>query len=530
MEKYKSDVVIVGGGLAGIATALELLDAGKSVTLLDRSTEDRFGGLAKESFGGVFIVDSPNQKKNGIKDSIELAWSDWCSFAEFDENDELPKKWARKLIENSERDIFYWLKERSVGFFPVVHWVERGVYRPGNSVPRFHMIWGTGQELIIQLVKRLYAHPKREKLQIYFSHKVEDFISQNGQVVGVRGDNFEAIGSSVVMACGGYGGNLEHIKNSWPTYLGSAPDKMLNGSHEFADGMLHDKVKGVGGNLTHMEKMWNYAAGVHHPRPFRDNHGLSLVPPKSALWMDHRGKRIGPRPLITSFDTSDLVTNICKTEKKYSWQILNQKIALKELAVSGSEFNKAIREKNFFGFIKSILFGNKELVEDLTSNCEDFVVAGSIEELASKMTTKNFGEKIDPEFLKSEIKKYDDQIDRGLKYHNDDQLRRIAMARNYRGDKVRTCKFQKILDPKAMPLIAIREFIVSRKSLGGMQTDLESKVLSSDGTVIKGLYAVGEAAGFGGGGMHGKRALEGTFLAGCILTAQSAAKSIRSNV
>jgi len=316
------------------------------------------------------------------------------------------------------------------------------------------------------------------------------------------------------------------VRENWDEEWGTPPKIILNGSHHFSDGLLHDAVQKHGGNITHLNKQWNYAAGVHHPNPKRPNHGLSLVPCPSALWLNSKGKRIGPEPMVTGFDTRRLVTQVCQQPGQYSWQVLNWKIAVKELAVSGSQYNDAIKNKNIIAFLKMALLGNKSLVEDLTKNCKDFVVADSVEELAEKMNQLNGSNDINPNTLRYTVDKYDNIIKGGQSYHNDDQLRRITQLRQYRGNKVRTCKFQAIDDSRCGPLIAIREFILSRKSLGGIQTNLKSQALNAQGDIIPGLYATGEAAGFGGGGIHGKRTLEGTFLGGCILTARKSAQAI----
>ncbi len=533
-EKIQADVAIVGGGLAGIVAALDLLDNGKSVILVERGKKENFGGLAKLSFGGVFMVDTPHQRRLGIRDSVNLAMSDWNSCAGFDNTKEfdLPKKWAELYVNRSTEDIYNFFKKRSVSFFPVVHWVERGLFKPGNSVPRFHMVWGTGKGLIDSLVMHLLAHKNVSKLNLIFDHRVTRIITDKKRVTGCvakeekTGRVTEIYSDQLILASGGIAGDLKRVRKLWDKSLGNPPDVILNGSHHYALGDMHDVARKLGANLVHQEKMWNYAAGVHHPQGDKDFHGLSLVPPKSALWMNYEGRRIGPVPLITGFDTKFLVEEICKQKKKYSWQILNWKIAVTELAVSGSEFNEAIRDKKIFQFLKQVRFGNKKLVEDLTANCKDFVVANSLPELVEKMNILNKDNSVKLELLEKEIQEWDSMIERGVKYHNDDQLRRLAQLRNYGGDKMRTCKPQKILDGAAMPLIAIREFILTRKSLGGIQTDLESRVLDKNGKVIQGLYAVGETAGFGGGGLHGKGALEGTFLGGCAITARSAVRSI----
>ncbi|GLQ30144.1 FAD-binding dehydrogenase [Litoribrevibacter albus] len=531
-NEYQCDAVIVGGGVAGITAAIELLDANQQVILLDRDTEANFGGLAKESFGGMFMVNTPEQRRTGIKDSPELALHDWLHFAEFDPEDKWPRAWAECYVHESLEMIYHWLKDRGVRFFPVVHWVERGLYTPGNSVPRFHMVWGTGHGLITALIDHLISHPNVQNLRCLFEHRVDDVLLKGGRVVGCVGldethcQQFQILADNTVVATGGINGCLEKVRQHWDSEWQSAPETILNGSHHYSDGRLHEAVSHHGARVTHLDRQWNYAAGVHHPRPKRDNHGLSLVPCPSALWVNALGERIGPEPMVTGFDTRRLVTQVCQQPGQFSWQILNKKIAIKELAVSGSEFNDAIKNKDLLAFLKMAVMGNESLVDDLTRHCSDFVMADSLEELVEKINQQNQGFSMDLSTLNDELQTYDQMIDRGKTYLNDDQLRRIAQLRHYRGNRLRTCKYQKILDPKAGPLIAIREFILSRKSLGGLQTNLKSQVLNHQGEVIPGLYAAGEASGFGGGGIHGKRTLEGTFLGGCILTARKSAQAI----
>ncbi len=533
---YQSDVIVVGGGIAGIVTALELLETGQRVVLLDRDEESELGGLANWAFGGMFFVDTPVQRKSGIRDSIDLATRDWYSFAEFEESEVWGRKWADQFIHLTTRHGYEWLKQRGISFFPVVNWVERGMFTRGNSVPRFHLLWGTGYALAQTMIKHLRGHKNIDKLQMLFRHRVVDIVTENKTIRGVSGvceddgTPFTATADVVVIASGGMGGSIERVKDNWYHAWGTPPETLLNGSHQYAIGDLHDAAGRLDGNIVNLDKQWNYAAGVHAPKPRMPDHGLSLVPAKSALWLNYRGERFKPVPLITAFDTRYLVERICAEEVKHSWQILNMKIAKKEFAISGSEHNPAIRDKKLFQFLKNILLGNKKLVDDMIANCPDFVVADSLDELVERMNALDGPGSVDPDVLKDAVQEYDKNIERGPKFHNDDQLRRIAQTRQYRGDRVRTCKFQKIYDKSALPLIAIRVFILSRKSLGGIQTDLEGRVLTKpvDGqqSSIDGLYAVGEAAGFGGGGMHGLRALEGTFLSGCVITARVAAKSI----
>jgi predicted oxidoreductase len=529
---YKADAVVIGGGLAGIATALELLDHNKSVVLIERAGEEKFGGLARVSFGGVFVVGSPEQKHAGVKDSVDLALRDWIAYGELGEGDVWPRRWAEAYIARSLDMVRRWLYRHSVTFFPVLNWAERGLDQPGNSVPRFHIVWGTGRGLVLGLLKHLYTHPNRQKLELCFHHRVTDLAQTAGRFTGCSGIDessgreFTATGEFAVIAAGGIAGNLEMVRKYWCKEWGEPPEHLLNGSHPAADGALLEVISGRGGNVTHLEKMWNYAAGVHHWKPQHELHGLSIVPPKSALWVNYEGRRMGPPAMVTGFDTRYLVETICKQTKKYSWQVLNWKIAKKEFAVSGSEFNAAIRDKKRIKFLLSLLLGNPGLVREFIDNCPDFVIASSVPELVEKMNGLTGTGDIDGKLLAEEIRRYDDQIERGPAFHNDDQLRRIAHARQYRGDRVRTCKFAKIDDSKGRPLIAIREFILTRKSLGGIQTDLSSRVLDRNGEVMPGLYAVGEAAGFGGGGIHGLRSLEGTFLGGCIFSGRLAGQSI----
>jgi len=321
---------------------------------------------------------------------------------------------------------------------------------------------------------------------------------------------------------------MEKVRKHWHTDWASPPETILNGSHQYSDGAVHDKVSALGGNVTHLDLMWNYAAGIPHPYPKRENHGLSLVPPKSALWLNYRGERIGPMPLVTAFDTRYLVTKICEQEKQYSWQVMNRKIAYKELGVSGSEFNEGIKNKKIFTFLYSLIKGNVHLIKTLEKDSPNYITAQSPEELVKKMNQLTGTEDVKLENLLASINSYDDNFNCGKKIWNDEQIRRILHTREYRGDKKRTLKPQKLNDKRAYPLIAIREFILSRKSLGGIQTNLHSQVLrlpaeNREQVPFDNLYAVGEAAGFGGGGSHGKRALEGTFLTSCIFTAKKAA-------
>jgi predicted oxidoreductase len=530
VPEERVDVVVVGAGITGLVVTLELLeqlDAGRRILLLDRCEPAEVGGLAREAFGGMFMVDTHEQRRSGINDSVELALEDWRRVAEFTDDDEWPRRWAEEYVARARDEVGDWLKRYGVRFFPVVNWAERGVYGDGNSVPRFHLTWGTGKALVDGMWSAIERHRTRGRLDVRFGAKVTELLSDGEAVTGCRLESgTEIAADQVVIAAGGIGGNLELIRREWPSELGDPPKDILMGSHYYADGAMHEEVKRIGGNVTHISRMWNYADAVRHPNPRRPRHGLKLIPPRSGLVLDPTGKRYGPIPLIPTFDAYYALQRMCEDPRAYYWMVCNWKIARRELDVSGGEHNPQIREKRLVRFLLSVLLGKPTLVRYFINNCPDFVTARSLPELAQRMQEVTGDGALDVAQMEREVNRYDATVDRGRPLFNDDQLRRIQSLRNWRGDRLRTAAFQKIVDPKAMPLIAIRMTVMARKSLGGIQTDLESRVLRPDGEPIPGLYAAGEAAGFGGGGMHGKRSLEGTFLGGCVFSGRLAARSL----
>lgn len=529
MSGQESDVVIVGAGIAGLVAAHECLERGKSVTLVDRHTAEDVGGLARTAFGGMALVDTPVQRRMGVKDSPELALSDWHNFAEFGDADTWPRKWAEAYVEQSAERVFHWLREKGLRFMPAVNWVERGNFIPGNSVPRYHILWGTGLGLVERFTELLEAHDNRNKLRYVFGCRVNDLIVTDGRVAGCRavieetGEACEFLGSQTMVATGGINGNLQKVRDNW--YWGNAPSDILNGSHPYCDGAMHEVVEQKGGTVTHLENMWNYAAGIPHPFPKFDGHGLSLIPCKSALWLDHAGNRIGPEPLITGFDTNDMCGRLSAMEKPWSWQVLNWRIAAKEFAISGAEHNPHIRDSKTLKFLKETLTGNHRLVRQMQKESDHFIVADTLPELVEQMNALDGDDFVQMGNVAEAVRSFDDNVRRGPGLWNDDQIRRIVHARAWRSDRLRTCKPKPLLDHG--PLIAIKCRLITRKSLGGIQTDLSSRALDGNGKPINGLYAIGEAAGFGGGGASGRRSLEGTFLSGCILTARAAAESLR---
>lgn len=529
-KRYQTDVLIIGAGLAGVSTALESLAQGQRVMLVDAAGREQFGGQANDAFGGMLLIDTREQKRNGIKDSPELLLADWMRAAAFEESDRWGPRWAKAYAEHCRTEIYDWLWTFGIRFFPIVQWVERGNFGDGNSLPRYHIAWGCGRGVVQTLIGHLLGHPRRERLSCLFEHRVTELEQQNGRVVACRGSSpdgeFHVEAEHTVLCSGGINGNLDKVRKHWDPIYGPAPDNLLSGTSPVADGFMHDQVETIGGQVVNLQQMWNYAAGIAHPEPQFPQHGLSLIPPRSALWMDSRGHRIGPQPLLTGYDTHDLCKRIGALPGQYSWQIMNWRIAIKEVAISGSETNPLFRDKKFLGIIYQALTGNKKLVRWLMERCPDVVSGNSLEELADRMNALTGEARIDLARMRHDIMAYDAMIDRDPALWNDDQLLRIRQIRQWRGDRLRTCRFQKILDRKALPLIAIRERLISRKSMGGMLTDLHSRVLDSSGQPIPGLYAAGEAAGFGGGGISGIRSLEGTFLSNCIFNGRRAAQAI----
>jgi predicted oxidoreductase len=533
LDSPRTDVVVIGAGLAGLVTTLELLESRElSILLVDRCAPHELGGLAREAFGGMFMVDTREQRFSGIEDSVELALADWRRVAEFEPDDHWPTRWAQEYVARARDEVGGWLKSHGVRFFPVVNWAERGVYGDGNSVPRFHLTWGCGQALVDAVWEAIQRHPARSQLEVRFGTRVTQLLHEDGAVRGCRivpeegGPETEISVDQVVIAAGGVGGNLDIVRREWPSELGGPPAEILMGSHYYADGAMHEEVNRIGGNVTHLSRMWNYADAVRHPQPRRPLHGLKLIPPRSGLVLDPTGRRYGPTALIPTFDAYYALQRMCEDERGYYWMICNWKIARRELDVSGSQHNPNIRKKQLVRFLLSILLGKPTLVRHFVDHCPDFVTARSLPELAQRMREVTDDGALDAGLMEAEVKRYDATIARGKSLFNDDQLRRIAQLRNWRGDRLRTAKFQRIVDDGAMPLIAIRMTVMARKSLGGIQTDLQSRVLRPDGEPITGLYAAGEAAGFGGGGMHGKRSLEGTFLGGCVFSGRIAARAI----
>ncbi len=544
-----ADVIVVGGGLAGLAAAAELGDRGKRVILLDQEPEGFLGGQAFWSLGGLFLVDSPEQRRMGIRDSRELALSDWMGSAGFDRaEDYWPRRWAEAFVDFAAGEMRSWLYQMGLRWFPVVGWAERGGgfgNGHGNSVPRFHVTWGTGPGAIEHFVRRVDEHRQKGLIDCRFRHRVDGIGVKNGTVTGVHGailaedraerghstnrdvsGDFRLSASSVIVASGGIGGNFDLVRKNWPVdRLGPPPKTMVAGVPAHVDGRMIGITERAGGRVINGDRMWHYTEGLKNWNPIWPKHGIRILPGPSSMWFDADGERL-PVPCLPGFDTLSTLKEIRRRGHEHSWFVLTQKIIEKEFALSGSEQNPDLTSKKWLEVLKSRLGakGAPGPVEAFKKNGEDFVVADTLEKLVEGMNRLAPEHHVDHDRLKAQIVARDLQVDNP--FAKDLQVIAINGARKYRGDRlIRTAKPHKILDPAKGPLIAVKLHILTRKTLGGLETDLEARVLGADGEPVPGLFAVGEAAGFGGGGYHGYNALEGTFLGGCIFSGRNAGRS-----
>jgi predicted oxidoreductase len=541
------DAVIVGAGLAGLVAAAELVDAGKRVAIVDQEPEANLGGQAWWSFGGLFLVDSPEQRRLGVRDSLELAREDWLGSAGFDrDEDEWGRRWAEAYLEFAAGEKRDWLHEKGLRFFPIVGWAERGAGTAlghGNSVPRFHITWGTGPGVIAPFVARVRAGEAAGLVTFRFRHRVDELVLDGDRVVGVRGatlaadaaprgapsnrdatGEFELRAPAVVVASGGIGGNHDLVRAAWPERLGRPPATMLSGVPAHVDGRMLGIAAASGARLVNGDRMWHYTEGIENHDPVWPMHGIRILPGPSSLWFDATGRRLPP-PLFPGFDTLGTLEHLARTGHDHSWFVLTQRIIEKEFALSGSEQNPDLTGKDLRLLAERLGPGAPGPVERFKERGADFVVADALPELLDGMRRLSPGDVLDTASIEREIIARDREVDH--EFSKDLQLTAVRGARTYRGDRlVRVAPPHRILDPKAGPLIAVKLHILTRKSLGGIQTDLSSRVLGEDGAPVPGLYAAGEAAGFGGGGMHGYRALEGTFLGGCLFTGRTAGRAI----
>ncbi|MEV7727797.1 FAD-binding dehydrogenase [Streptomyces sp. NPDC087917] len=546
MTTYDADVIVIGAGLAGLVATAELVDAGRKVILLDQEPEQSIGGQAHWSFGGLFFVDSPEQRRMRIKDSHALALQDWHGTAGFDrEEDAWPRRWAEAYVDFAAGEKRPWLHAQGVRFFPVVGWAERGGYDAnghGNSVPRFHITWGTGPGLVEPFERRVRAGVARGLVQLRFRHRVTGLTTTAGTVDTVTGEvlapsdvvrgsasSREATGAfslraqAVIVTSGGIGGNHDLVRGQWPARLGTPPERLLSGVPAHVDGLMLGIAEGAGANHINKDRMWHYTEGIENWDPIWARHGIRILPGPSSLWLDATGKRL-PVPLFPGFDTLGTLEHIMRTGHDHTWFVLNQRVIGKEFGLSGSEQNPDLTGKSVRGVIDRARQAVPGPVKAFMDNGADFVVERDLSALVRGMNAVTKENLLDEATVRREIVARDREI--ANPFTKDLQVTAIHGARKYLGDRlIRTAAPHRILDPGAGPLIAVRLSILTRKSLGGLETDLSSRVLTPAGEPLPGVYAAGEAAGFGGGGVHGYRALEGTFLGGCIFSGRAAGRA-----
>lgn len=545
-----ADVIVIGAGLAGLVAADEAANRGRKVLLLDQEGPQSLGGQAFWSLGGLFMIDTPEQRRMGIRDSVGLARNDWMGSAQFDRpEDENPRKVAEAYLEFAAGDMRPWLRGLGMRWFPVVGWAERGgalAHGHGNSVPRFHITWGTGPGVIAPFVARVQEHVKAGRITLKHRHRVTALDVTNGATTGVSGDvlgddnavrgastNRDIVGgfalkaSAIVVTSGGIGGNHDLVRKRWPTdRLGAPPAKMVAGVPDYVDGQMTEVAKAAGAGAINEDRMWHYTEGLQNWDPIWPNHGIRILPGPSSLWFDALGNRM-EAPFMPGFDTLGTLKRILQTGHGHSWFILTQSIIKKEFALSGSEQNPDLTSGKWLEVIKARLGakGAPAPVEAFKEHGADFVVAETLDRLVDGMNRITPEQPLDVAHLRGQIEARDTQIDNP--FAKDAQITAIRQARSYRGDKlIRTAKPHRILDPAHGPLIAVRLNILTRKSLGGLHTGLDAQVLRADRTPFDGLFAAGEVAGFGGGGYHGYNALEGTFLGGCLFSGRAAGRSV----
>jgi predicted oxidoreductase len=541
-----ADVVVVGAGLAGLVATAELADAGRRVVLVDQEGEQSLGGQAHWSFGGLFLVDSPEQRRMGIKDSLDLARQDWFGSAQFDRpEDYWPRAWAEAYVDFAAGEKRSWLHAMGHRLFPVVGWAERGDGRAdghGNSVPRFHITWGTGPGIVAPFERRVRAAVAEGRVELCFRHRVDGLVTSDGVVAGVRGavleptivdrgrpssrvevGDFEIPAQAVVVTSGGIGGDHDLVRKAWPKRLGPPPRTMVAGVPAHVDGRMQSITARAGGRIINPDRMWHYVEGIQNWDPVWANHGIRILPGPSSLWLDATGRRL-PAPYYPGFDTLGTLRHLRGTGHDYSWFVLTQKIIEKEFALSGSEQNPDLTDKDVRLLLSRVRSGAPGPVEAFKQHGADFVVADTLAELVAGMNALTGDGLIDLASLRHQVEARDREMDNA--FTKDLQIAALRSARAYRGDKlIRVASPHKMLDPRNGPLIAVRLHVLTRKTLGGLETDLDGRVLTASGEPLAGVYAAGEVSGFGGGGMHGYNSLEGTFLGGCLFSGRQAGRA-----
>lgn len=523
-NRYQADVLFVGSGISALIAARACREAGMRVLILEQAPATALGGQARDAFGGFWFVDTPEQRKARVRDTRQQAWEDWLGYAEFDEGDHWQRTWAEHYVQDCRQAVRDWLVHQGLSFFPVATWAERAWHGRGNRAPRFHLLWGCGLGLVNHMTQAL-QHEGRGELSMVCQHRVEQLVREGGRITGVTGLDleharpFHAQARHVVISSGGYTGNLARVRQHWPTAVwGPAPEALLNGSYPRIDGRAQDACCAEGAQLAHPEHMWNYAAGVTHWDGEHEGHGLAMIPPRSALWLRYDGARFDP-PLLAGADTRELVHRIGTSGHPWSWLLLNRKILERELTLQGATFNPAFREHSWLQLGKELALGHRALAQTFLERCPDVVHAPHLDRLIERMQALTPQVRLNPAAIHGAIQHFDAEIGRGASASTDEQLRYLQVVRQFTGDRLRTCDFQRI-GQGGGDLVAVRLRLLSRKSLGGLVTNLDAQVLDNAGEPIGGLYAIGEAAGYGGGGMNGRRTLEGTLLGGCVYSAR----------
>ena len=538
-----ADLVMVGGGLSGLVVATEVAQRGKRVLLLEQ--EPYLGGQAFWSFGGLFLVDSPEQRRLGVRDSVELAFQDWVGAAGYDRGEGYwGRRFAEAYLEFAAGEKRAWLASLGVRFFPVVGWAERGgglATGHGNSVPRFHIVWGTGPGLLAPFLRKVEALKAEGTLRVLLRHRVEEVLVEGGKAVGVAGvvleedpkprgaptsrkavGGFRFLAQAVVLATGGIGANLDLVRRHWPARMGRPPKRMLSGVPDHVDGSGLFLAERAGARLVNLDRMWHYPEGVENHTPIWTGHGIRILPGPSPLWVDATGKRLPP-PLFPGFDALETLRYLRSTGFDWSWFILDLATLKKEFALSGSEQNPDLTGKSWLGVVRNRLLGPAAPVRAFLERGKDFLVAQDLSELMRKMEALAPGV-LDPGRLEREVKARDRELLNP--FAKDGQVLMVHAFRRYLGDRLfRVAKPHPFLSGKG-PLVAVRLWTLTRKTLGGIQTDLKGRALRPSGEPLPGLFAAGEAAGFGGGAFHGYKALEGTFLGGCLFSGLQAAKGV----
>jgi predicted oxidoreductase len=551
--KQTADVIVVGAGLAGLVATYELTRAGRRVLLLEQENENNLGGQAFWSLGGLFMVDTPEQRRMGIKDSHELAMQDWLGSAGFDREreDHWPRQWARAYVDFAAGEKRRYLHQLGLRVMPTVGWAERGdgtATGHGNSVPRFHLTWGTGPEVVRVFREPVLDAVARGLVDIAYRHQVDELIVEDGAVVGVRGTvlepanaargvqssrvgvgEFEHRAAAVIVTSGGIGGNPDLVRENWPVErMGPAPRSMIRGVPAHVDGRMLAIAERAGGSIVNRDRMWHYTEGIKNWDPIWPEHAIRIIPGPSSLWLDATGRRL-PAPYYPGFDTLGTLRHIAGTGHDHTWFVLTRAIAEKEFALSGSEQNPDITGKDLKLVLSRVKKGAPGPVQAFLDHGEDFVQASTLRELVDAMNAISPGPQLDFAQVEREVAARDRAVANA--FGKDMQLMAIRNARAYKPDRImRVAKPHRLQDPAYGPMIAVRLHLLTRKTLGGLETDLDSQVIRADGSPFPGLYAAGEVAGFGGGGVHGYNALEGTFLGGCIFSGRAAGRALARNL